>query len=125
MDDGPPRRGLNTQKRLPFVHTDIISAYSPWCSPSTPDEYVRALARQYALGPESHDQLRPALAIADYGLHSVVKTASPAIAPASTTSWVYACASCHSARSAPFSPDFTRTDVDVGEAVAEGIIQIS
>src|SRR5689334_11896868 len=59
-----------------FIHTDVISAYSPWCSPSTPDDYVRALARQYPLGPESRDdQPRPALAIADYGLHSVVKTA--------------------------------------------------
>jgi DNA polymerase III alpha subunit len=74
VDDGPPR-GLSAQQRLPFVHTDVISAYSPWCSPSTPDDYVRALTRQYSLGPESYDQPRPALAIADYRLHSVVKTA--------------------------------------------------
>jgi DNA polymerase III alpha subunit len=36
---------------------------------------VHALARQYSLGPESDNQPRPALAIADYGLHSVVKAA--------------------------------------------------
>ena len=74
MDAGTPR-GLNAQGRRHFVHTDVISAYSPWCSPSTPDDYVRALIRQYPLGPEDDTQPRPALAIADYGLHSVVKTA--------------------------------------------------
>jgi DNA polymerase III subunit alpha len=74
MDDGPPG-GPRAQGRPRFVHTDVISAYSPWCSPSTPDDYVRALTRQYSLGPESDDQPRPALAIADYGLHSLVKTA--------------------------------------------------
>jgi hypothetical protein len=74
VDDGPPR-GLSARDRQRFVHTDVISAYSPWCSPSTPDDYVRALARQYALGPESDKQPRPALAIADYGLHSAVKSA--------------------------------------------------
>jgi hypothetical protein len=74
MDDGPPG-GPRAQGRPRFVHTDVITAYSPWCSPSTPDDYVRALTRQYSLGPESDDQSRPALAIADYWLHSVVKTA--------------------------------------------------
>jgi len=65
-DERPVRR---------FVHTDVISAYSTWCSPSTPEAYVRALARQYPIGPHSEDEPRPALAIADYGLHSTVKTA--------------------------------------------------
>src|SRR5262245_5098358 len=74
MDDGPPR-GLNTQMRLPFVYTDVITAYSPWCSPSTPDDYVRALVRHYPQGPDADTEPRPALAIADFGLHSVVKSA--------------------------------------------------
>jgi DNA polymerase-3 subunit alpha len=58
-----------------FVHTDVLSAYSMWCSPSTPEAYVRALARQYPIAPDSDSRYRPALAIADYGLHSAVKTA--------------------------------------------------
>src|SRR5919206_50037 len=58
-----------------FVHLDVLTAYSPWCSPSTPEQYVQALARQYPIGPGSGSQPRPALAIADYGLHSAVKTA--------------------------------------------------
>jgi DNA polymerase III alpha subunit len=58
-----------------FVHLDVTSAYSPWASPSTPEVYVRTLARQYPIGPASDGQPRPALAIADYGLHSAVKTA--------------------------------------------------
>jgi hypothetical protein len=36
---------------------------------------VRVRARQYPNRPDSDDRPRPALAIADYGLHSVVKTA--------------------------------------------------
>ncbi|MBV9577969.1 MAG: PHP domain-containing protein, partial [Chloroflexi bacterium] len=44
-------------------------------SPSRPEDYVRALLRQHPLGPNSGDQARPALAMADYGLHSAVKTA--------------------------------------------------
>jgi DNA polymerase III alpha subunit len=36
---------------------------------------VQALARQYRLGPKTDGQPRPALAIADYGFHSAVKTA--------------------------------------------------
>src|ERR1051326_2347722 len=58
-----------------FVHLDVITAHSPWCSPSTPEQYVQALARQYRIGPNSDDQPRPALSIADYGLHAAVKTA--------------------------------------------------
>jgi DNA polymerase III alpha subunit len=71
VDDDPPRR----LSRPRFVHTDVITAYSPWCSPSTPDDYVRALSRQYPQDPDTDNQPRPALAIADYGLHSAVKTA--------------------------------------------------
>jgi len=58
-----------------FVHLDIISAHSTWCSPSAPEAYVEALARQYPINSRSDDQPRPAIAIADYGLHSAVKTA--------------------------------------------------
>src|SRR5919205_3040836 len=58
-----------------FVHLDVLTAYSSWCSPSTPEQYVQALARQYPIRPLSDGQPRPALAIADYGLHSAVKTA--------------------------------------------------
>src|SRR6266851_996687 len=67
--------GRTADERRRFVHTDVITAYSTWCSPSTPDDYVRALARPYPIGPDTDDQARPALAIADYGLHSAVKTA--------------------------------------------------
>src|SRR5579859_5731216 len=67
--------GRTPDERPRFVHTDVITAYSTWCSPSTPDDYVRALARQYPIGPNTDDLPRPALAIADYGLHSTVKTA--------------------------------------------------
>ena len=58
-----------------FVHLDVLTAYSPWCSPTTPEQYVQALARQFPIGPASDGQQRPALAVADYGLHSAVKTA--------------------------------------------------
>jgi DNA polymerase III alpha subunit len=58
-----------------FVHLDVLTAHSPWCSPSTPEHYVQALARQYRIGPNTDGQPRPALAIADYGPHSAVKTA--------------------------------------------------
>lgn len=67
--------GRAAQPRPRFIHTDVISAYSLWRSPSTPDDYVRALARQYPLGPDAEVQHRPSLAIADYGLHSAVKAA--------------------------------------------------
>jgi len=58
-----------------FVHLDVLSAYSPWCSPSTPEQYVQTLARQYPITPGSTEQPRAAVAIADYGLHSTVRTA--------------------------------------------------
>ena len=58
-----------------FVHLDVLTAHSPWSSPSTPEQYVQALGRQYPIGPASDGQPRPAIAIADYGLHSAVKTA--------------------------------------------------
>jgi DNA polymerase III alpha subunit len=60
----------------PFVHLDVQSAYSVGgTSPSLPDDCVRALAHQYPDRPDSAGQPRPALALADYGLHSAVKTA--------------------------------------------------
>jgi DNA polymerase III alpha subunit len=65
-DEPPARR---------FVHLDVLSAYSTWASPSTPEAYVRALGRQYPIDEHSDGQPRPALAIADYGVHSAVKTA--------------------------------------------------
>src|SRR3954454_5898209 len=43
--------------------------------PHYPDAYVETLARQYPFNSRSDDQPRPAIAIADYGLHSAVKTA--------------------------------------------------
>src|SRR5262250_1197444 len=58
-----------------FVHLDVLTAHSPWSSPSTPEQYVQTLARQYPIGPASTTRPRPALAIADYGLHSAVRTA--------------------------------------------------
>src|SRR5262252_5012270 len=65
-----------TEAPLPFVHLDVQSAYSVGgTSPSLPDDYVRTLARQHPLGPNSANQPRPALALADYGLQSAVKTA--------------------------------------------------
>ena len=60
----------------PFVHLDVQSAFSVGgISPSLPDDYARALLQQHPLGPDTDDRPRPALAIADHGLHSVVKTA--------------------------------------------------
>ncbi|MBV9601768.1 MAG: PHP domain-containing protein [Chloroflexi bacterium] len=60
----------------PFVHLDVQSAFSVGgTSSSLPDDYIRALLRQHPLGPESDDQPRPVLALADYGLHSAVKAA--------------------------------------------------
>src|SRR5712692_6923454 len=71
------RNGSHDQSSLAprFAHTDVLSAYSTGCSPSTPDAYIRALARQYPINAASDNQPRPAIAIADYGLHSAVKTA--------------------------------------------------
>ena len=60
----------------PFVHLDIQSAFSVGgTSPSLPDDYVRALLRQHPLESALDDLPRPTLALADYGLHSAVKTA--------------------------------------------------
>ena len=58
-----------------FVHLDVLTAHSSWCSPTTPEQYVQALARQHPIGPGTDHGPRPALAIADYGLHSAVNTA--------------------------------------------------
>src|SRR3954447_21362142 len=58
-----------------FVHLDVLTAHSSWCSPTTPEQYVQALGRQNPIGPGTDDRPRPALSIADYGLHSAVKTA--------------------------------------------------
>ena len=49
-----------------FVHTDVITAYSAWCSPSTPEAYVRALMSHYPIGPQTEEGRDPALALADY-----------------------------------------------------------
>ncbi len=44
----------------PFVHLDVQSAYSVGgTSPSLPDDDVRALVRQYPLGPDTAEQPRP------------------------------------------------------------------
>ena len=60
----------------PFVHLDVQSAFSvAGTCPTLPEDYVRALLRHYPIGPDSQEQPRPALAMADYGLHSAVKTA--------------------------------------------------
>jgi DNA polymerase-3 subunit alpha len=60
----------------PFVHLDVRTAYSAGgTSPSLPEDYVRALGRQHPLDARSSDAERIYLAIADYGLHSAVKTA--------------------------------------------------
>ncbi len=78
MASSNSRNGSHDQS-LPtarFVHTDVLSAYSTGCSPSTPDAYIRALARQYPINSASDNLPRPAIAIADYGLHSAVKTAT-------------------------------------------------
>jgi len=60
----------------PFVHLDVQTAYSAGgTSPSLPEDYVRALGRQHPLDARTSDAERIYLAIADYGLHSAVKTA--------------------------------------------------
>jgi DNA polymerase-3 subunit alpha len=58
-----------------FVHLDVATAFSQSCSPCPPEAYVQALGRQYPITAASHGQPRPAIAIADFGLHSAVKTA--------------------------------------------------
>jgi DNA polymerase III alpha subunit len=60
----------------PFVHLDVQTAYSAdGTSPSLPEDYVRVLASQHPLNGETQDPRRMYLAVADYGLHSAVKTA--------------------------------------------------
>ncbi len=58
-----------------FVHLDVMSAFSRLQSPSTPQEYVSALVQQFPLNEQSASAPRPALALCDWGLHSVVKMA--------------------------------------------------
>ena len=96
-----------------FFHLDVLTAHSPWCSPSTPEQYVHALARQYRVGPTTDAQPRPALAIADYGLHSAVKTAV-ACQRAGVEHIVGLRVRVVPERGKrTFFCDFTRTDVDV------------
>jgi hypothetical protein len=58
-----------------FVHLDVISAFSRLQSPSTPQDYVSALAQQFPLNEQSAQAPRPAICLSDWGLQSVVKTA--------------------------------------------------
>src|SRR5688572_26063678 len=64
---------------IPAGGASSTSTYSrptrPGVAPARPSRFVRALASQYPVGPSSDGQPRPALASADYGLHSAVKTA--------------------------------------------------
>jgi DNA polymerase III alpha subunit len=57
------------------VHLDVISAFSRFQSPSTPQDYVSALVQQFPLNEQSASAPRPALALCDWGLHSSVKMA--------------------------------------------------
>ena len=60
----------------PFVHLDVQTAYSAGgTSPSLPEDYVRALARQHPLNADTPSKQRIYLTLADYGLHPAVKTA--------------------------------------------------
>ena len=96
-----------------FVHTDVISAYSTGCSPSTPDAYIRALARQYPINSASDNQPRPAIAIADYGLHSAVKTAMACDREGVDHLVALRVRVVAQRARRTFSCDFTRTCVDV------------
>src|SRR5207249_3491275 len=58
----------------PFVHLDVQSCYSLYCSPSTPEDYAAAAAGHYQHSRQSQPDVR-AIALADYGLHSAVKMA--------------------------------------------------
>jgi DNA polymerase-3 subunit alpha len=59
-----------------FVHLDVRSSYARLSSPNTPLEYATTLARQFPLNDRTRvDELRPAIALADYGLQSAVKMA--------------------------------------------------
>src|ERR687885_1339910 len=58
-----------------FVHLDVASCYSPYASPSTPETYATTLTQQFPLDAKTAEDPRPAIALADYGLHSAVKMA--------------------------------------------------
>ena len=58
-----------------FVHLDVVSAFSRLQSPSTPQDYVSALAQQFPLNEQSAQAPRPAICLSDWGLQSAVKTA--------------------------------------------------
>jgi DNA polymerase III alpha subunit len=58
-----------------FAHLDVQSAYSAGAGPSSPDDFVRALVRQYPLDASSDQAPKLAIALADTGLHSAVKMA--------------------------------------------------
>ncbi|MBV9546282.1 MAG: hypothetical protein JOY61_18080 [Chloroflexi bacterium] len=59
-----------------FMHLDVRSSYAGLTSPNTPQEYALTLARQFPLDERTpEDQPKPAIALADYGLQSVVKMA--------------------------------------------------
>src|SRR5919109_260152 len=61
----------------PFVHLDVQTAYSAGgTSPSLPEDYLRARIRQHPLNADALQEQRPYLAVAGYGLRSVVKTAA-------------------------------------------------
>jgi DNA polymerase III alpha subunit len=59
-----------------FVHLDVLSCYSLFASPATPDDYARQAAGFAPRDDADSPEPRGALAIADYGLHSAVKTAA-------------------------------------------------
>ena len=59
----------------PFVHLDVQSTYSALASPSSPDDYVRALVAQHPLDRMVEGTPRSAIALADTGLHAAVKMA--------------------------------------------------
>ena len=58
------------------MHLDVVSAFSPSASPSTPETYVRTLARQFPINERTaRHQQTPAIALADTNLSSAVKMA--------------------------------------------------
>jgi DNA polymerase III alpha subunit len=104
----------------PFVHQHIQTAYSVGgTSPSLPEDYVRALARQHPLDARTSDAERIYLVIADYGLHSAVK-AAVACARAGIEHIPGLRVRVVPERGKRTFFDFTRTHIDVGEAVARG-----
>jgi DNA polymerase III alpha subunit len=59
-----------------FIHLDVVSAFSKLASPNTPQEYVAELRRQFPFDDNASGEMpSPAIALADYGLQSVVKMA--------------------------------------------------